>query len=201
MPQSGRKIFCGKFLMLYILKKVLTLSLYFAILSYIVFQKTMKTEYYIVSGFAKNNGRGAKAISTAKQNKGQASRFCEKGTFAEAFERMPFFVCWGRGKYPLDCHFGGELSLVLSRLCYAGLRSIYVRMYHESSSESIHGFFIFMKKPQKNEFLGKKETNNDKKDYRTRTRNGNVPRIRRMRRSRRKRKRTPCSNGMCLCSL
>ena len=31
-------------------------------------------------------------------------------------------------------------------------------MYHESSSESIHGFFIFMKKPQKNEFLGKKET-------------------------------------------
>ena len=99
-------------------KKVLTLALYFAILSYIVFQKTMKTEYYIVSGFAKNNGRGAKAISTAKQNKGQASRFCEKGTFAEAFERMPFFVCWGRGKYPLDCHFGGELSLVLSRRFY-----------------------------------------------------------------------------------
>ena len=31
-------------------------------------------------------------------------------------------------------------------------------MYHESSSESIHGFFIFQKKPQKNEFLGKKET-------------------------------------------
>lgn len=30
-------------------------------------------------------------------------------------------------------------------------------MYHESSSESIHGFFIF-KKAAKNEFLGKKET-------------------------------------------
>ncbi len=30
--------------------------------------------------------------------------------------------------------------------------------YHESSSESIHGFFIFRKKAEKNEFLGKKET-------------------------------------------
>ena len=54
-----------------IFKKLLTLTLYFAILVHIVFEKTMKNQIHIVFGFAINNGRGAKAISNAKQIKGR----------------------------------------------------------------------------------------------------------------------------------
>ncbi len=51
-------------------KKVLTLTLYFAILFHIVL-KNYENKIHIVSGFAKNNGRGAKVISNAKHIKGR----------------------------------------------------------------------------------------------------------------------------------
>ncbi len=78
-----------------------------------------KTEYYIVFGKAINNGRGAKTKSNAEHFKEKVFRFCVKGVFAEAFKRNLAFVCWGGGKYPSDCHFGGELSLVKNSSLWA----------------------------------------------------------------------------------
>ncbi|MBQ3501358.1 MAG: hypothetical protein IJA70_08035, partial [Oscillospiraceae bacterium] len=90
------------------------------------FLKNYENRIHIVSGFAKNNGRGAEVKSIAKHNKGGLPVLQERN-FRRSFRKKALFsVCWGRGEYPLDCHFGGELSLVLSRRLR--LRSIFVRM-------------------------------------------------------------------------
>ena len=75
-------------------------------------EKTMKNQIHIVFGFAINNGRGAKAKSNAKHFKERLPVLRERN-FRRSFRKKALVsVCWGRGKYPLDCHFGGELSLV-----------------------------------------------------------------------------------------
>lgn len=50
----------------------------------------MKTEYYIVSGFAKNNGRGAKVISNAKHIKGRLPGFAGKELSPKLSEKCRF---------------------------------------------------------------------------------------------------------------
>ena len=132
----------------------MTFYLCFAILAHIVIQKAdgyaKNWILKIVFGFAINNGRGAKLISSAGHF-GKAVSVRSERVLCRSF-------CRHRVLSALAGAWENILRTVTSVESYHWFKrsggtppssqNIYLECYHESSSESIHGFFVTKIKPE-----------------------------------------------------